>query len=126
MQRHGKHVLSHTAIYLVARGLPGIMGFLAIPLFTHLLSRDVYGKYALVVATAGLVNAILFQWIRLSLVRYLHAHKEDPDKLKSTMMTATGAIVLAVGVVAAIITCLPIKSEWRPVALPCWIMLAAQ
>jgi O-antigen/teichoic acid export membrane protein len=126
MQRPGKHALSHTAIYLIARGLPGIMAFLAIPLFTHLLKPEVYGKYALVVATAGLLNALLFQWIRLSLVRYLHAHKEDPSRLKSTMMTTTCAIILALGVVAAGISLLPIQSEWRPVALPCWIMLAAQ
>ena len=41
MQRESKHVLSHTAIYLVARGLPGILAFLAIPLFTRTLAPAV-------------------------------------------------------------------------------------
>ena len=126
MSRNGKHVLSHTGIYLVARGFPGIMAFLAIPLFTTFLKPAIYGKYALVVATSGLLNALLFQWIRLSLVRYLHAYKEDSARLKSTMMSVTCVIILALGVVALIVTLLPIHNEWRPVALPCWIMLAAQ
>ena len=38
MQRGSKHVLSHAAIYLVARGLPGVVAFCAIPLFTRLLA----------------------------------------------------------------------------------------
>lgn len=126
MQRPAKNILSHTAIYLVARGVPGIMAFLAIPLFTTLLKPAVYGRYALVITTAGLLNALLFQWIRLSLVRYLPAHQEDPSRLKSTMLTCTCAIILALGIVAGILTLLPIHSEWRPVALPCWIMLSVQ
>jgi O-antigen/teichoic acid export membrane protein len=126
MQRHGKNVLSHTGIYLVARGVPGIMAFLAIPLFTRFLSPDQYGKYALVVATAGLLNALVFQWIRLSLVRYLPAYKDDPTPLKSTMVTLTLGIIGILGILAAIITVLPIPNPWSRVALPCWIMLGAQ
>ncbi len=126
MQRPGKNILSHTAIYLVARGVPGIMAFLAIPLFTHLLKAEVYGRYALVITTAGLLNALLFQWIRLSLVRYLPAHQNDPARFKSTMLTCTGAIIFALGIIAAVISILPIHNEWQPVAIPCWIMLSVQ
>jgi O-antigen/teichoic acid export membrane protein len=126
MQRQGKHILSHTGIYLVARGVPGLMAFLAIPLFTRWLSPAQYGRYGLVIATAGLLNALVFQWIRLSLVRYLPAYKDDPSALKSTMMTLTVQIIGVLGVIAAILTVLPIHSEWKAVALPCWIMLGAQ
>src|SRR5258707_15768559 len=99
MQREGKHVLSHAAIYLVARGLPGIIAFLAIPLFSRLLEPADYGRYALVLATVGLLNALLFQWLRLSLVRYLPAFKEDPARLKSTLVTATVILIITLGVV---------------------------
>ena len=47
MERQERHVLSHAAIYLVARGLPGMIAFLAIPLFTRILSKADYGRYAL-------------------------------------------------------------------------------
>ncbi|MDB5332470.1 MAG: polysaccharide biosynthesis protein, partial [Phycisphaerales bacterium] len=68
MHREGKHVLSHAAIYLIARGVPGVVAFLTIPLFTRLLDPVDYGRYTLVVATVALLNALLFQWLRLSLV----------------------------------------------------------
>jgi O-antigen/teichoic acid export membrane protein len=126
MHREGKHVLSHTAIYLVARGVPALMGFVAIRLFTEKLSPAEYGRYALVVATVCLLNALIFQWLRLSLVRYLPAHRENPTLLRSTMMTATVILVGFAGVVAAIIACLPIRAEWRGIVLPCWVMLAVQ
>src|SRR3954454_3444372 len=98
MQRDGKHVLSHAGIYLVARGLPGIIAFLAIPLFSRLLLPSDYGRYALVMATVGLLNALLFQWLRLSLVRYLPAFKDDPARLKSTLATTMLGVIAAVGI----------------------------
>ncbi len=66
MKRDGENIFRHTAIYLAARGLPGILAFLALPLFTHLLSPAAYGRYALVLATVNLLNALLFQWLRLA------------------------------------------------------------
>src|SRR5688500_16102015 len=75
--------LSHAAIYLVARGVPGLISFMAIPLFTRLLSPADYGRYALVAAAAALLNALIFQWLRLSMVRYLPANQQDPVTLKN-------------------------------------------
>ena len=126
MQREGKHVLSHTAIYLVARGVPSLLAFLALPLFTRKLSPEVYGRYFLVMSTAGLLNALLFQWIRLSLVRYLPAHRDDPAKLRSMMMTVTCLLILALAPIAGILWLLPIAREWKPTILPCWLLLAVQ
>jgi O-antigen/teichoic acid export membrane protein len=124
--REGKHVLSHAAIYLIARGLPGILAFLTIPLFTRLLKPEEYGRYALVLATVMLLNALLFQWLRLSLVRYLPAFKDDPARLKSTLISVTAVLILAMGPIAAVIAMLPVDPRWRAVAFPCWALLAVQ
>src|SRR3954469_9242914 len=126
MQREGKHVLSHAGIYLVARGLPGIIAFLAIPLFSRLLAPADYGRYALVMASVGLLNALLFQWLRLSLVRYLPAFKADPARLKSTLMTCSLLLILGLGVVGGLACMLPVAQGWRAVIAACWVMLAAQ
>src|SRR4051812_29233181 len=113
MHREPKHVLSHAAIYLVARGLPGIITFLAIPTFTRLLEPAQYGRYALVVATVGLLNALLFQWLSLSLVRYRSAYKDDLLRLKSALATAAATVVMALAVIALLICLLPITREMR-------------
>ena len=126
MQGDRKHVLSHTAVYAVARGLPGVMAFLAIPLFTRLLDPADYGRYALAAATVNLLNGLLFQWLRLSLVRYLPAYREDAARLKSTLMTSAVALILVLAALAAVVSLFPVGSQWRTVVLWCWAMLAAQ
>jgi O-antigen/teichoic acid export membrane protein len=126
MHRAGRNILSHAAIYLVARGLPGIIAFLAIPLFTRLLDPADYGRYALVIATASLINALLFQWLRLSLVRYLPAYRQDAPRLKSTLLTTTGALILILGLAVGVIYIIPALRPWGGVAVACWMLLAVQ
>lgn len=124
MQRNSRHVLSHAGIYLLARGVPGIIAFASIPLFTRLLAPAQYGQYALTLGGANLLNALLFQWLRLSLVRYLPIHADNPAGLKSTLASVAAIGVLALGAVAAILWLLPLPSDWRAVIWPCWILLA--
>jgi O-antigen/teichoic acid export membrane protein len=120
------HFLSHTAIYLVARGLPGLVAFLAIPIFSRLLNQIEYGKYALVLVSVNLLNALLFQWVRLSLVRYLPAYREDGHRFKSTLITTSLLMVIVLGIIAGVLCLLPLGHQWSIFIVPCWIMLASQ
>jgi O-antigen/teichoic acid export membrane protein len=126
MSGRSNHILRHAGVYLLARGLPGLIAFLAIPTFTRLLDPAAYGKYALVSATVALLNALLFQWLRLALVRYLPAYKDDPGVLKSTLLAIEVRLVLAAGVVGAGVYFLAGRADWRPVIIPCVLVLAAQ
>jgi O-antigen/teichoic acid export membrane protein len=121
-----KHILSHVGYYLLARGLPGILAFLAIPLFSRLLEPAEYGRYALAVAAVTLINALLFQWLRLSLVRYLPAYQFNEGRLKSTLLTMTAGLLGVLGMVAAVAWALPVAREWQILALVGWGLLAAQ
>lgn len=69
----------HTLIYFLGRGLPGLLSFVAITVYTRLVLPEEYGKYALVMATVSLMNMVLFQWIRLSLLRYLPKCETSKD-----------------------------------------------
>jgi O-antigen/teichoic acid export membrane protein len=60
----------HSALYLLARGLPGVVSLAAIAVYTRLLGADEYGRYALVIAGVGLGNKLVFEWLRLSLLRF--------------------------------------------------------
>ena len=126
MQRERTNVVSHAAVYLLARGLPGLVSFLAIPLFSRLLDPAEYGRYALVLATVNVLYALLFQWLRLSLVRYLAASGGDPSKLKSTLMTTVFALALASGALTGAACLLPAAQGWRDFLLLCWALLAVQ
>ena len=126
MQKDRKNVVQHAAAYLLAHGVPGILSFLAIPLFTRLLDPQDYGKYALTATTAGLINALAFQWVRLSFVRYLPAAKGSPQRLKSTVLTCQLITVGIGGLVVLAAYVLPTPSAWRSVAGICWVVIAVQ
>ncbi|MBY6276607.1 oligosaccharide flippase family protein [Symbiobacterium thermophilum] len=96
-------LLRHSAAYLLARGLPALVNFLAIALYSRLLTPDEYGTYAVVVAWVSLGNAVFFQWLRLGVLRFLPSSGEHREQLLSTvalgfvtqvLLTATVCLVL--------------------------------
>jgi O-antigen/teichoic acid export membrane protein len=60
----------HFSIYLVAYILPATVGFFAITAYTRLLSPAEYGVYVVGLSIAGILGAVFFAWIRLSVSRY--------------------------------------------------------
>lgn len=68
-------LLRHTLYYFTARGLPGLVNFAALAVFTRLLAPEEFGRYALVLAGVGLANVIFFQWLRLVLARFCQANR---------------------------------------------------
>lgn len=85
MSGGNKTLLRHSAFYFLARGLSGIINFLAIVLYTRLLLPEEYGQYALVIAWVGFASAIFFQWLRLGLLRFYPVYLEHSETLLSTI-----------------------------------------
>src|SRR5690606_26233496 len=84
-------------------GVPGLINFLALMVFTRLLSPVAYGQYALVLAGVGLGNSLLFQWLRLGLVRFYPRYKDRKAELLSAVTAGYfGSVALSglLGVVA--------------------------
>lgn len=72
-------MLRDSLIYALARGIPAIINFAALALYTRLLSSGEYGEYIYVLALAGLVSASLFWWLRLSVTRILPSYHEASE-----------------------------------------------
>jgi O-antigen/teichoic acid export membrane protein len=60
----------HFSIYLVAYILPAAVGFFAVTAYTRLLTPAEYGVYVVGISIAGILGAIFFAWIKLSVSRY--------------------------------------------------------
>jgi len=110
-------LLRHSALYLLARGLPGLVNFLAIAVYTRLLAPEEYGRYALVVAGVGFFNVVFFQWLRLSLLRFLPAHLENPRPLLSTVLAGFSVLALLTGMVGLFLSWLWPDPVWRGLIL---------
>lgn len=90
-------LLRHSALYLVARGLPGIINFLAIAVYTRLLPPAEFGRYALVVAGVGLAHVIIFQWLQLVLIRFVPTCRDDCRRLLGGLLVVFVALSLVAG-----------------------------
>ena len=86
----------HFSIYLAAYILPAAVGFFAITTYTRLLSPAEYGVYVVGLSIAGILGAIFFAWIRLSVSRY-QAMSSEVDFRGSAMV----AFALTVTVLCA-------------------------
>ncbi|BBM69008.1 oligosaccharide flippase family protein [Rhodothermus marinus] len=118
-------VLRYSLHYLIARGIPALVNFLAIAVYTRLLSPDAYGRYILVLAGVNIANLTVFQWLRLSLVRYLPAYQEQEGVLLGTIGRIYLILMAGVGVLGGVAG-LIVGGEWRSLVLVAVLLLWMQ
>jgi O-antigen/teichoic acid export membrane protein len=63
-------MLRQASSYMIAHGVSAVLGFAAIMVFTRLLDPEQYGLYVVGMSLAGIINAVLFAWIRLAILRF--------------------------------------------------------
>jgi len=92
-------VLAHTIVYALARGVPAALNFLAVAVFTRVLSPNEYGIYAVGAAAVGLVYSGAFQWLSLAAARFTVDQSAARQQVKGAIIRlflwAGGLIVLA-------------------------------
>src|SRR5271168_901847 len=81
------------SIYLGAQLVPAVIGFIAITVFTRLLSPTEYGVYVVGMGIAGIAGSVFFAWIRLSVLRY-QATSSEVD-FRGTAIVAYCATIVA-------------------------------
>ena len=90
-------LIRHSALYITAKLVPGLVGMAATALLTRLLSPAAYGRYglALVVMTFG--SAALFDWLGLAYLR-LGGGRSDQARAVATTAAMFAALVALTGV----------------------------
>jgi len=114
----GSQLLQHTGMYLLGRGVPGILNFLIIVVYTRLLSPSQYGMYVLVVAGVSLFDGILFQWLRLSLFRFYQEHRDKRGFFLSTILDIFLVLTVSAGILAT-----AIGFFWSNLQFRKWLLL---
>lgn len=74
-------MFKHIVNYFLGKGLPGIINFLAIAIYTRLLTPDEYGIYAVIISIVTLINTTFFHWLRMGLLRF-NPKYSGVDKLR--------------------------------------------
>ncbi len=96
-------ILRHSALYFVARGVPGLIGLASVVIFTRLLAPESYGQYALVVSSATLCCALFYEWLNASLLRFRPQYGENPAELLRVILSAFLLSSLIIGVCGGVL-----------------------
>ena len=81
--------------YLPAQIVPGIVGFISIPIITRLFPPGEYGTYVLVMATISVFSTIV-GWLSMSIIRFYPAYERDKklDEFYGTVLKMTFISIL--------------------------------
>lgn len=119
-------LMRYTLIYGVGRGIPGLVNFMTIAIYTRMLQPDDYGYYALMIASVGLWNTVLFEWLRLGLLRFYPGHSELPHALLATLACGFAAIAVLAATGTAIAVLLVPDGEFVYMLILGLALLCAQ
>ncbi len=92
----------HAFAYLLSHGVPALISFVSIALFTRLLSTEEYGTYVVVFAVAAMINAVVFEWLKQSLLRFYPKYQDQTSLFETIKLSFLGLALttLIVGVIA--------------------------
>lgn len=102
--------------YLPANIVQGVVGFLAIVLFTRLLSPEDFGRYALAYSVMTLAHVAVFSWLEAAMARFWAAQKPGADTAAHFASLYRTAFILAaiwLPVVAVVVWLLPVDPMFR-------------
>lgn len=94
-------MVKHGLAYALARGLPALVNFAAIAIYTRFLEPAEYGRYAVAIASIGLVQMAAFLWLQLGLLRFLATYRSAPERFLASSLAGFLTVSLLVGLVAA-------------------------
>jgi O-antigen/teichoic acid export membrane protein len=86
-------LLRHASHYLSASIVSAALGLISVVVFTRALSDTEYGIYVIGTSTAGILSAILFAWIRLSVLRFQSEGKSVDVRATALFGYALAALV---------------------------------
>ncbi len=103
--------------YTLARGLPGLVTFAALAIYSRLLTPADYGLYTLAQFSVLFADSIFCNWLGVSLVRFSQRGRSaDYNALISNVRTVFAAITLSIAVAGFFV------ARHLNLTAPSWIM----
>jgi len=81
-------LFKHSVIYILAKLIPGLMAFVALSLYTHLLTPEEYGLYTLLFTGVVFLHNVVFNWLSSGTLRYWASSKYSESEFTNTLSTS--------------------------------------
>ncbi|MBA7484893.1 hypothetical protein ES707_20424 [subsurface metagenome] len=75
-----KDLVKDIVKHLPSKIVPGIVGFISVPIVTRLFSPDEFGNYSLVLTTVS-VLVLLILWFSMSVIRFFPIFEKEKSLL---------------------------------------------
>lgn len=92
----------HTIMYALSKFIPSGMNFITLSMLSYLLAPDALGKYTIMLTEVMLLNSLLFQWIRISLLRYFNKYTNNEKESFINVIMSLTFIVFVIALIIAI------------------------
>lgn len=118
-------MLKSVARFGLARGLPGLINFAALGIFTRLIDQREYGTYAMVLAGVMLAYSLLMQWLNHGVLRMAAQYVDQRESFLGTVgrlfvvlaLFSAGVVAVGVGVTTG-------WNDWRLVVAAAVLLIA--
>jgi len=110
-------LLRHTLVYFSAQVVASVLGFASLALYTHLTTPADFGLFRVVMTGVLLTNAVLFQWLTASALRFVSSAANHARFLSTILVMFVVVLFFAD---AAGLTALPFLPSRRTQLL--WVM----
>jgi len=86
-------LFKHSSIYILAKLVSGFLAFVALSIYTHLLSPEEYGLYSLIFTGVLLLHNVLFDWLPAGTTRFWSNPKYSKEQFVNTLSRVYFAIL---------------------------------
>jgi len=79
--------------YALFQGIPILIGFFILPLYSTQLTTEEYGQYSLIMATLNILAILSINWINVSTIRFFSEFETEEEKAK--LMSISSVTLIA-------------------------------
>ncbi len=115
-------LIKHSLQYVLARGIPAGINFAALAVYTRMLTPAEYGAYALAIVGVTLGNALFFQWLHVSVIRYWAREQAHSGRFMSTLAFGFAASALPLALLAGLAAGLLADAELVGLVVPVLVL----
>lgn len=94
-------MLKQIILYFFSHGIPGVITFLSVAVYSRYMLPEEYGVFALAMTVVSFMNSVMFQWLRLGFLRFLPRDIEAGD-ISRSISTVTAAFLVTAGLTATL------------------------
>jgi len=96
-------LFKHSGIYILAKLIPGLMAFIALSVYTHLLEPDEYGVYTLLFTGTIFLHNVIFNWLPSGTIRYWSSSSYSQSQFTNTLAYSYIKIISFLFIVSVIV-----------------------